>query len=94
MASNPREAPLGATPLPGTEPPKTSALVGADDPATDGQVRDGVEDQRRVIKDGTISVQARVEERQATEVPAMRYVLGIGVILAIIGMFLAWIFLR
>ncbi len=80
--------------LPGTEPPVTPTIPDAEDAPTDGHVRDGVEEQRRVVQDGTISVKARIEERQATEVPAMRYVLGIGVILAIVGMFLAWIFLQ
>lgn len=94
MPANPQDDSVRYDRLPGTEPPVTPGLLDATDPATDGHVRDGVEEQRRVVKDGTISVQARVEERQATEVPAMRYVLGIGVILAIIGMFLAWVFLR
>lgn len=94
MQTNPQNEAVRTAPLPGTEPPITPGLADASDPATDGHVRDGVEEQRRVVKDGTISVKARVEERQATEVPAMRYVLGIGVILAIVGMFLAWLFLR
>lgn len=94
MSANPQNNPTQYDRLPGTEPPVIPGLRDMDDPATDGQIRDGVEEQRRVVKDGTISVKARVEERQAAEIPAMRYVLGIGVVLAIVGMFLAWFFLR
>jgi hypothetical protein len=94
MPADPQEDPVGYNRLPGTEPPVPPQPLNGSGPATDDHIRDGVEDQRRVVKDGTISVKARIEERQATEVPAMRYVLGIGVFLAIIGMFLALVFLR
>lgn len=94
MPTNPDNDVTGYDRLPGTETPVTPSRPEPGNPATDGHMRDGVEEQRRVVKDGTISVQARVAERQAAEVPAMRYVLGIGVVLAIIGMVLAWLFLR
>lgn len=94
MPADPKDGPTHYDTLPGIEPSVRPDLLRAGDPSIDDHIRDGVEEQRRVVKDGTISVKARVEERQATEVPAMRYVLGIGVILAVIGMFLAWVFLR
>lgn len=60
----------------------------------DDHLADGVEEQQRVLKNGNISVKARIEERQATEVPAMRYVLWGGIALAALAMFIAWLFLR
>jgi hypothetical protein len=39
-------------------------------------------------------VKADVEERQAVEVRPMRYVLGIGIALAIVAMFVAWFMMR
>lgn len=43
-------------------------------------------DDHRVIENGEVVVKADTEERQAVEVRPMRYVLGIGLALVIIGM--------
>ncbi len=43
-------------------------------------------DDRRVVENGEVVVKAKTEERQAVEVRPMRYVLGIGLALAIIGL--------
>lgn len=42
-------------------------------------------DDHRVVEDGEVVVKANVEERQAVEVKPMRYVLGIGLLLVIVG---------
>ncbi len=43
-------------------------------------------DDHRVVENGEVVVKANTEERQAVEVRPMRYVLGIGLVLVIIGM--------
>ena len=43
-------------------------------------------DDHREIENGEVVVKANVEERQAVEVKPMRYVLGIGLLLLIVGM--------
>jgi len=43
-------------------------------------------DDHRVVEDGEVVVKANTEERQAVEVKPMRYVLGVGLLLVIIGM--------
>ncbi|WP_170010175.1 hypothetical protein [Starkeya sp. ORNL1] len=42
--------------------------------------------ERKVVEDGEVVVKSQPEERQAAEVRPMRYVLGIGLLLVIIGM--------
>jgi hypothetical protein len=54
----------------------------------------GVSPQYRVIETEQPTVKADVEERQAVEVRPMRYVLGIGIALAIVAMFVAWFMMR
>ncbi|MDF2809212.1 MAG: hypothetical protein K0S56_243 [Microvirga sp.] len=41
---------------------------------------------RKVADEGEVVVKSQPEERQAVEVRPMRYVLGIGLVLVIIGM--------
>ncbi len=43
-------------------------------------------DDHREIDNGEVVVKANTEERQAVEVKPMRYVLGIGLLLVIVGM--------
>jgi len=43
-------------------------------------------DDHRVVEHGEVVVKANTEERQAVEVRPMRYVLGIGLALVILGM--------
>ncbi|MBS7544992.1 hypothetical protein [Ancylobacter oerskovii] len=45
-----------------------------------------VTEERQVVESGNVVVQADPMERQATEVRPMRYVLGIGLLLVVIGM--------
>jgi len=47
-------------------------------------------DDHRVVENGEVVVKANVEERQAVEVKPMRYVLGIGLLLVIVGMTVAY----
>jgi hypothetical protein len=49
----------------------------------------GVSPQYRVLDTAQPTVKADIEERQAVEVRPMRYVLGIGIALAVIAMILA-----
>lgn len=42
--------------------------------------------ERRVVDHGEVVVKSQPEERQAAEVRPMRYVLGIGLVLVIVGM--------
>ena len=44
---------------------------------------------RQVVEDNDVVVKAPPEERQAVEVRPMRYVLGIGLLLVVIGMAVA-----
>ncbi|GLK71796.1 hypothetical protein KHC23_13490 [Ancylobacter dichloromethanicus] len=48
-------------------------------------------DDHRVVEDGEVVVKADTEERQAVEVRPMRYVLGIGLLLVIIGMAVSYV---
>lgn len=48
-------------------------------------------DDHRVVENGEIVVKANTEARQAAEVRPMRYVLGIGLALVIIGMALGYV---
>jgi hypothetical protein len=50
-----------------------------------------VPNQHHVIEQGDIAVRSEPEERQAVEVPAMRYVLGLGLGLAIVAMIAVYI---
>ncbi|WP_156029601.1 hypothetical protein [Ancylobacter sp. FA202] len=47
-------------------------------------------DDHRVVDNGEVVVKANTEERQAVEVKPMRYVLGIGLVLVIAGMVIAY----
>ncbi|MDR6950898.1 hypothetical protein J2X65_000241 [Ancylobacter sp. 3268] len=49
-----------------------------------------VTEERQVVESGNVVVQAKPVERQATEVRPMRYVLGIGLLLVIIGMMVTY----
>ena len=49
-----------------------------------------VTEERQVVESGNVVVQAKPVERQATEVRPMRYVLGIGLFLVIIGMMVTY----
>jgi hypothetical protein len=42
--------------------------------------------ERKIVEDGEVVVKSQPEARQAAEVRPMRYVLGIGLLLVIIGM--------
>jgi hypothetical protein len=42
--------------------------------------------ERKVVEDGEVVVTSKPAERQAAEVRPMRYVLGIGLLLVILGM--------
>ncbi|WP_371345886.1 hypothetical protein [Ancylobacter sp. IITR112] len=48
-------------------------------------------DDRRVVENGEVVVKAETQERQAAEVKPMRYVLGVGLGLVIIGMAIAYV---
>jgi len=48
-------------------------------------------DDHRVVDHGEVVVKADTEERQAVEVKPMRYVLGIGLLLVIIGMAVSFV---
>jgi hypothetical protein len=48
-------------------------------------------DDHRVVERGEVVVKADTEERQAVEVKPMRYVLGIGLALVIIGFAVSYI---
>lgn len=50
-----------------------------------------VTEERQVVESGHVVVKSKVEERQATEVRPMRYVLGIGLLLVIIGMVITYV---
>ncbi len=47
--------------------------------------------ERRVVEDGEVGVQSTTPSRQSVEVRPMRYVLGIGLLLVIIGMAVSYI---
>ncbi|WP_202911157.1 hypothetical protein [Ancylobacter sp. TS-1] len=47
-------------------------------------------DDHRVVRNGEAVVKADTEERQAVEVRPMRYVLGIGLALVIVGMAISY----
>lgn len=48
-------------------------------------------DDRRVVEDNEVVVKSQPEERQSVEVKPMRYVLGIGLLLVIIGMTISYL---
>jgi hypothetical protein len=48
-------------------------------------------DDHREFADGEVVVKANTEERQAVEVKPMRYVLGVGLALVIIGMAVSYV---
>lgn len=48
-------------------------------------------DDHRVVENGEVVVKANTEERQAAEVRPMRYVLGIGLALVIVGMAISYL---
>ncbi|MCB4768419.1 hypothetical protein LGR54_07365 [Ancylobacter sp. Lp-2] len=50
-----------------------------------------VSEERQVLESGQVVVEAKTKERQATEVRPMRYVLGIGLLLVIAGMMVAYL---
>ena len=74
------------------------ALVKATHPGQptpgDAEEQSGVSPQFRVVDTPQPTVKSDVEERQAVEVRPMRYVLGIGIALAIVAMIAAWMFMR
>lgn len=47
-------------------------------------------DDHRVVDNGEVVVKADTQERQAAEVKPMRYVLGVGLALVIVGMVIAY----
>lgn len=53
-------------------------------------MQQNVQPERREVEDGEVVVKSQPEARQATEVKPMRYVLGIGLLLVIIGMVVAY----
>ena len=50
-----------------------------------------ITEERQVVESGNVVVKGKTEERQATEVRPMRYVLGIGLLLVIVGMTITYI---
>ncbi|GAB4069913.1 hypothetical protein KHC28_18995 [Ancylobacter sonchi] len=50
-----------------------------------------VSEERQVVESGHVVVTAQTRERQATEVRPMRYVLGIGLLLVVIGMMVTYL---
>ncbi|MCK0197575.1 hypothetical protein MWN34_11695 [Ancylobacter sp. 6x-1] len=52
---------------------------------------DGTSRERVVVEDGEVGVESAPAARQSVEVRPMRYVLGIGLLLVIIGMVVAYL---